>query len=324
MHLDADHHRVSFLPAKAPRSIPRTSQRPIRINLRLRQASRSRKRAHQRTRHRVGASEAFSFAGAKRNELWRPHFQVYPLNLRAKVDHLTDYYSANDINGLLARNGNLLNAIHESMRVAREPEDSRTNLSKEVSYKVDAHNIFLPSLNSLHPKKIINFVCSGRVYNWTPDNFLKSFQRSPLFLIMLLANLYENGQPLPERIRTLGRLLDEQIGHGKYLLEYVDSHATIPAHVESEIEVYIYRHYTTYIDMAKRLSKSRPENDATGERDRMPSYNDYLEMMDGRKRTVERSMRAIHAMIDDRRDDQYRDFIDDNRIQRALSTLKLG
>jgi hypothetical protein len=240
-----------------------------------------------------------------------------------KIDHLTDYYSPNDINGLLARNGNLLTEIHESMRSAREPEDSRTSLSKEVSYKVDAHNIFLPTLNQLSPKKMINFVCSGRVYNWTPHNFLRTFQRSPLFLIMLLANLYENGQPLAERVKTLSRTLDEQILYGKHLLEYVDSHAQIPLEIENEIEAFIHRHYTSHIDMAKRLS-SRSDAEGFTERDRLPSYSDYLEMVDGRKRTVERSMRAVHAMIDDRRDDQYRDFIDDSRIQKALSTLKLG
>jgi hypothetical protein len=240
-----------------------------------------------------------------------------------KIDHLTDYYSANDINGLLARNDNLLRAIDQTMRIERESADDRNSLSKEVSYKVDVHNIFLPSLNSLNSKKEINFVCSGRFYKWTPDPFLKTFQRTPLFLITLLGNLYENGEPMSGRIQTLSRWLDEQIRHGKYLLEYADSHLNVPLEVENEIEVFLYRNYTTYVDMAKRLSSSRPDQESPVNQG-MPSYDDYLAMMDGRKRTVERSMQAIHAMIDDRRDDQYRDFIDDGRIRRALSTLKLG
>jgi hypothetical protein len=214
--------------------------------------------------------------------------------------------------------------IERLMRPGRERVDDRKELSREVSYKVDVYNIFLPGLNDLNPQLSINFVCSGRFYNWAPNPLLRAHQRSPLFLIMLIANLCvsADGPSTTQKINELKDFLNYQIARGKRLLDYCADHGQIPLEIKHEIELFLYTNYRAYMDMSKDLSPKAVQADTTGTS--LPSYTDYLEMLDGKKRHVEASMKAVHDLIDDRADDVYRDFISDERIKSALSSLKLG
>jgi hypothetical protein len=241
-----------------------------------------------------------------------------------KVDMLTDYYPMKEINTLFQKKEFIFDEINRTMRPARAREDRRSDLSKEIAYKVDAHNIFLPTLNELHSGRVLNFVCSGRFYNWTSNRFLRTHQRSPLFLIMLIANLRvtSDGEPLSKKIKSLDRFLDEQIKLGNHLYEYCDRNSDVSLEMDRLLGSFLYSNFHSYLNMAKDLSSDTSTVDSP-KISEMPSYADYLDMIDGRKRNVQRTMKTFHSLIDDTRDDQYRDFMDVGRIRSALSALKL-
>lgn len=242
----------------------------------------------------------------------------------SKVDMLTDYYSSSTINALLADNRSMLERIRATMEPEREKDDERAEINKVVSYKVDAHNIFLPILNTVDNGKVVNFVCSGRFYRWAPDVRLRRYQRSPLFLVMLMGQV--GRLPSVDNAATLSDIepfVREQIEHGALLIKYAEDYNILPLDIQRRIDLYVYTNYHAYINMAKSIS-STSEEAADARRGEPSSYADYLDMIDGRSRKVAKTVHEVHGLIDDRRDDMYRDFVDDERIRKALSSLKLG
>jgi hypothetical protein len=250
--------------------------------------------------------------------------QVVRMISSKRLGLLTDYYSASEINHLLGRNHNILDKIATKMEIDRLGDDGRQEVSKIVSYKVDTQNTFLPLLNTLNDTQVVNFVCSSRFHRWAAGTqILQDHQRSVMGLINLLGTYDSLSGSFSERLATLGKRLEEEIEKGKAINNYMADHDILPLDIELKRRAFIDANFAIFIDMAR---SKNPNTQNLGEVfvERELSYKRYLEMIDGHRISIADAMDSVHNLIQDKNDNLYRDFVDDDRIRKAFPDLKLG
>lgn len=245
------------------------------------------------------------------------------LMAQGKIDLLTDFYSASDINRLLSSRRALLEQLHQRIVTDRIRSDPRRDISRIMSYKVDAHNIFLPLLNELDESRKLNFVCSNRFYHWAGDNrVLYDHQRSALFLLSLVAliNKFPNFVSVSERIRQIDSVVSDSIKQAVELMDY-DVDTKFDLGLTLRFDAFIRSNIDAYVEMAHQ-SAAEPVAESDGAPQAL-NYRNYLEMLDMRRTSLRSRMTQIHNLIDDSTDDMYRDFVDDDRLKGAFPALNL-
>ena len=241
-----------------------------------------------------------------------------------KVDMLTDHYSSNEINKIIRGNRDTIDKILHTMTVNRGEKDQRSGIKRLIAYRADSHNIFLTKLNESDNERVINFVCSGRLYHWAPYEVLRNHQRSALFLVMLIGLLggRPDDPPFEEKVRRVENHLNESIRIGSELIQATQDHEHLPIDVELTLNSFLYTNIQYYIDMAKDISKTSIVSEdflSIGD----VSYRDYIEMVDGKRSALSTAISSIHNLVEDPRDEMYRDFVDDDRIKAAFPSLNL-